>query len=54
MSRTNETSYDAIAKSERELTEAELNHVSGGTDPNKFPSDSLKFNFGGIEWTDTK
>ena len=30
MSKTNETSYDPVATSERELTEAELEHVSGG------------------------
>jgi bacteriocin-like protein len=30
MSKTNDTSYNAVAKSERELTEDELNLVSGG------------------------
>jgi len=30
MSKTNDTSYEAVAKSERELTEDELNLVSGG------------------------
>lgn len=49
MRKTNDTSYDAVAKSTRELNEAELNQVSGGTDQNKSPSDSLKYNFGGIE-----
>jgi hypothetical protein len=30
MSKTNDTSYEAVAKSGRELTEDELNYVSGG------------------------
>lgn len=31
MSKTNDTSYDGAATSERELTEAELEAVAGGT-----------------------
>jgi bacteriocin-like protein len=54
MSKTNDTSYDAVAKSERELNEAELNQVSGGTDQNKFPTETIKFTYGSIEWTYTK
>ena len=34
MSKTNDTSYDVAATSERELTEAELDFVAGGTPPN--------------------
>jgi hypothetical protein len=30
MTKTSDTSYDAVAKSERELTDDELNYVSGG------------------------
>jgi hypothetical protein len=40
--------------SERELTEAELNHVSGGTPPKQeavFPTETIKFTYGAIEWT---
>ena len=32
MSKTNDTPYDAVAKSEHELTEAELEQVSGGNE----------------------
>jgi bacteriocin-like protein len=54
MSETNDISYEAAAKSERELTEAELNHVSGGTPPKQeavFPTETIKFTYGAIEWT---
>jgi bacteriocin-like protein len=54
MSKTNDTSYDAVAKSTRELTEAELNQVSGGTDKNEFPTETIRFTYGSIEWTYTK
>ena len=37
------TTINTVATSERELTEAELNHVSGGS-----------FTYGAIEWTYTK
>ncbi len=33
MSKTNDTSYDVAAASERELTEAELDLVAGGAPP---------------------
>ena len=42
MSKTNDTSYDVAATSERELTEAELELVTGGTL-------SRAVNFGGNE-----
>jgi bacteriocin-like protein len=40
----------------RELTEDELNHVSGGTPPKQeaaFPTETIKFTYGAIEWTYT-
>ena len=39
-----------------ELTEAELNHVSSGTAPKQeavFPTETIKFTYGAIEWTYT-
>ena len=36
MSKTNDTSYDVAATSERELTEAELDFVAGGTPPTHY------------------
>ena len=36
MGKTNDTSYDVAATSERELTEAELDFVAGGTPPTHY------------------
>jgi hypothetical protein len=38
MSKTNHTSYGAVATSECELTEAELDAVVGGTEPQLRPA----------------
>jgi bacteriocin-like protein len=54
MSKSNDTSYDAVAKSERELTKDELNLVSGGTNQNEFPTETIRFTYGSIEWTYAK
>ena len=46
MSKTNDTSYNVAAMSERELTEAELDFVAGGTPPTHY-----EFGLGMIRWT---
>ena len=43
-------------RADGELTEAELNHVSGGTPPKQeavFPTETIKLTYGAIEWTYT-
>jgi len=50
MSKTNDTDKT------RELTESELNQVSGGKPepkPDTFPTETIKFTYGSIEWTYT-
>jgi bacteriocin-like protein len=59
MELTMTTAINTNAKSERELTEDELNHVSGGNPKvapkqEAFPTETIKFTYGAIEWTYTK
>ena len=45
-----------LANQANELTEDELNHVSGGGAPKQeaaFPTETIKFTYGAIEWTYT-
>ena len=42
MNKTNDTSYDVAATSERELTGAELETVTGGTQEDKEQAEALK------------
>jgi bacteriocin-like protein len=48
MSKTNETSYEAVAKSERELTEDELDAVSGGSGSRAFEIKDWSFGSNGL------
>jgi bacteriocin-like protein len=57
MELTMTTAINTNAKSERELTEDELNHISGGTPPKQeavFPTETVKLAYGAIEWTYTR
>jgi bacteriocin-like protein len=57
MELTMTTAINTNAKSERELTTEELEQVSGGVAPKKeavFPTETIKFSYGAIEWTYTK
>ena len=47
----------AATNQANELTEDELNHVSGGVAPKQeavFPTETIKLSYGAIEWTYTK
>jgi bacteriocin-like protein len=48
MTKTNDTSYDAVAKSERELTDDELDAVSGGSEPRAFEIKDWSFGTNGL------
>ena len=46
-----------LANQANELTEDELEHVSGGVAPKQeavFPTETIKLSYGAIEWTYTK
>ena len=51
------TAINIAATNEHELTTEELEHVSGGVAPKQeavFPTETIKFSYGAIEWTYTK
>jgi bacteriocin-like protein len=57
MELTMTTAINIAATNEHELTTEELEHVSGGVAPKQeavFPTETIKFSYGAIEWTYTK